>query len=219
MRIEVHEPVAPPEATVNTVGELTEFWSGPVQAQGAALRALLSHTYSQGLQSRWSYGGYRFVFLRERRDRPSDTPPPDELVARMLVTAFRSRPDPSFPENTPELEMEPLKSSGFHLPAASWGTVDEATSTWLDEWLLFRRSNGWVRQDDVPTSMEHILTRPWYRCIEDLVDSEQWTAAICHGAEGFTLRHQLDCWGDYGTALIVATTKDVYVIQVGLWTD
>ncbi|RCV58471.1 hypothetical protein, partial [Marinitenerispora sediminis] len=203
----------------SSLEQLAAFWSEPVPARGAALRALLGHTYAEALRSRWSHGGYGFVFLRERRERPAEAPPPAGLVERMLSTAFLPSSG-TFPlHDAGERELEPLdRSAPVNLPPAAWGTVDAALSTWLDEWLLFRRSGAWVRQDDVPPSMEHTLTRPWQRCVGQLVNGARWAAATSFVAEGSVFRRGLDAWGDHGTALVVATTAEVHVLQVGLWT-
>ncbi|MFC7326344.1 hypothetical protein [Marinactinospora rubrisoli] len=224
MRIEV--PSAQPGADVYWPEQLAAFWSAPISARGAALRRLLGHTYAQALQIRWEQGHYRIVFLHERRDRPVEAPPTG-LAERMLGTAFRAPPG-AFPlDGTQELELgPPERSAPVTFPPSAWGTVDDALSTWLDEWLLFRRSSVWVRRDDIAPSWEQTLTRPWQRCVGELVGGARWAAATTLSAKGFpTFAARFDRgplgtdWGDYGTALIIATATDVHVIQVALWTD
>ena len=64
--------------------------------------------------------------------------------------------------------------------------------------------------------LHETLSRPWHRCVRDIVGAEPWSAAAVFAMDG---NDDLGSWGDYGTALVVATAATVVVIQVGMWTD
>jgi hypothetical protein len=136
------------------------------------------------------------------------------------LTAFGPRPSPLIPGSAFELALPPASDGiAFDPPLRPWGTVDDALAVWLDEWLLFRGSTAWLRRDDVPSSSERVLTGPWRQCVNELTAGAQWTAATCWTAHGHAVRQRLADWGDYATALVVATATDVHIVQSGLWTD